>query len=133
MVLLDDAVWIKFVFKLEFTEGLNEVGHLLLSHKVISHLVAHIVNWYFLSLLRVRNTFLKNNFYVAQIFILKLEVVFQEILERIDGAVLTDVKRYVLLVVFLHHFEVQLNHRQIQVEDYKEWVLLSLGYLLVIL
>ena len=60
-------------------------------------------------------------------------MVFQEILERIDGAVLTDVKRYVLLVVFLHHFEVQLNHRQIQVEDYKEWVLLSLGYLLVIL
>ena len=76
MVLLDDAVWIKFDFKLEFTESLNEVGHLLLSYKVISHLVAHIVNWYYLSLLIVGNTFLKNNFYVAQIFILKLEVVF---------------------------------------------------------
>ena len=74
-----------------------------------------------------------DNVYAAQIFILKLEVVFQKILERIDGAVLTDVKLYVLLVVFLHHFEIQLHQGQVQVENYKEWVLLSLGYLLVIL
>lgn len=60
-------------------------------------------------------------------------MVSQEILERIDGAVLTHVERDVLLVVFLHHFEIQLDHRQIYVENYKEWVLLSLRYLLVIL
>ena len=70
MVLFDHAMWIKFVFKLEFTKSLNKVGHLFLTHKVISHLVAQSVNWYFFSLLCVFNTFLKNNFYVAQIFIL---------------------------------------------------------------
>lgn len=62
MVRFDDAMRIKFVLKLKFTKRLNKVGHLFLSHKVVSHLVAHVVNWDFLSLLRVHDTFLKNYF-----------------------------------------------------------------------
>ena len=92
VVLLDDSVRVKLVFQLEFTERLNKVGHLLLSHKVVSHLIAHVVHRYLLDLIAVGNWLLQDNLDVAQIFILQLKVVSQEVLQRIDGTILTHVK-----------------------------------------